>query len=147
MGAFGINFSKAFLIGNKNAKIILTVMIELTKGESKSIVVTLSELTTIDPVYYLFVFTHVATKEELAFVAPADESAYPERYNQFTIAPLFDDFPIGEYHYKVYQQGDAENTDVSAAGDVVEVGKMILSDSPLEFEKYNQATTYQQYNG
>jgi hypothetical protein len=115
-------------------------------------ILTLTEFVTIPAAYYLFVFTHVETKNIVAFVKAEsdDESDYPQRYNQFTIdaADVFEDQPTGEWHYKVYEQASAVNTDPDLSGAVLEYGKLIL-DRATEFAyaQYESTTSYKAYNG
>ena len=121
-----------------------------TANNSEKIIVTLTELTTIDPVYYLFVFTHVLTKQVVAYLPSPDESAYPERYNEFDIdtSVVFEDKPNGEWHYVAYQQDNDINTDPDLTDGEVENGKMMLTTgADLEFTQYDAPTTYKSYNG
>lgn len=119
---------------------------------SAEMILTLTEKVTLTDPYYLFVFTHVTTKDVVAFVKSVadDESGFQSRYNKFTIDPstVFEDKLPGEWHYKVYEQEDAENTDVTLAGDEIECGKlMLLPVNEFEFSKYDSPTTYKVYNG
>jgi hypothetical protein len=123
-------------------------MLELHSGQTgEKIIVTLTELTTITYPYYLFVFTHTETKNVVKFVAGADESPYPYRYNQFTVdTSLF--APDGYWLYEVHEQESATNTDPATSGAIVEYGKMILyKASEFEYEQYNEPVTYKAYNG
>lgn len=126
-------------------------MLQLTKGQTdEKIVVTLNELKTLDDPFYLFVFTHVTTKEVVSFVVGEDESEYPERYNQFDIntEALFEESTYGEWHYEVYEQNSDTNTDTSLTTGLVEIGKMrLFSEDEFEYTKYNEAVTYKSYNG
>jgi hypothetical protein len=121
-----------------------------TANNAEKIIVTLTELTTISPVYYLFVFTHVLTKRVVNYIPTADASQYPERYNEYDIdtSEVFEDEPGGEWHYVAYQQDNDTNTDPDLTDGEVENGKMILTTgADLEFTKYEAATTYKSYNG
>jgi hypothetical protein len=115
-------------------------------------ILTLTEFVTLATPYYLFVFTHVETKNVVAFVKSEadDESDYPQRYNQFTIdaADAFEDQPTGEWHYKVYEQESSTNTDPDLAGGLLEDGKLTL-DRAIDFayDQYNSTTSYKAYNG
>lgn len=123
-------------------------MLELHSGQTgEKIIVTLTELTTLSNPYYLFVFTHTETKNVVAFVVGADESPYPERYNQFTVsAALFN--PDGYWLYEVHEQESSTNTDSAASGAIVEYGKMILYKvDEFEYQQYNEPVTYKAYNG
>jgi hypothetical protein len=115
-------------------------------------ILTLTEFVTLPAPYYLFVFTHVETKNVVAFVKSEadDESDYPQRYNQFTIdaADVFEDQPTGEWHYKVYEQASAVNVDPDAAGGLLEEGKLILDRATaFEYSQYETTTSYKAYNG
>lgn len=125
-------------------------MLELHSGQSgEKIIVTLTELATLATPNYLFVFEHVTTKQVVTFVAGADESEFAYRYNQFDIDTdtLFDDRPIGEWHYAAYEQASPSNTDPSLAlQPALEFGKMILyGETEFEFDMYNQPVTYKSY--
>ena len=114
-------------------------------------ILTLTENVTINDPYYLFVFTHVTTKEKVKFTKfeSQDESNYPTRYNQFTIdaSVIFTGKPVGEWHYKVYE-ASTNSTDEATAGTVLEYGKLML-DREVEFSysQYNESQTFKVYNG
>jgi hypothetical protein len=119
---------------------------------SATMILTLTELVTLATPYYLFVFTHVTTKDVVAFVKAEadDESDYPDRYNQFTInaSVVFDGEQPGEWHYKVYEQESAINTDPELAGQLLEEGKLLLDRSTeFEYTQYEGTTSYKTYNG
>jgi hypothetical protein len=128
-------------------------MLQFKQDDTATVMIlTLTELVTVPTPYYLFEFTHVATNDRIAFVKAEidDESEYPARYNKFTInaSEVFEDMPVGEWHYKVYEQESAVNTDPEAAGGVLENGKLILDRSTeFEFTKYNESTSFKVYNG
>lgn len=117
-----------------------------------AMILTLTEFVTLPAPYYLFVFTHVETKEVVAFVKAEadDESDYPQRYNKFTInaATVFANKQPGEWHYKVYEQASAVNLDPALSGGILEYGKLYL-DRAVDFEytKYEGTTSYKTYNG
>lgn len=116
------------------------------------LILTLTENVTINDPYFLFVFTHVLTKNKVKFIkfVSADESDFPNRYNQFTINPsvIFLDQPIGEWHYKIYEQASSTNEDEDLTGAVLEYGKLRLDRATaFSFTKYNEATTFKTYNG
>lgn len=115
-------------------------------------ILTLTEFVTLPAPYYLFVFTHVETKNVVAFVKSEadDESDHPERYNQFTIDAddVFENQPTGEWHYKVYEQEGSTNIDPDIAGNLLEDGKLRLNRA-IEFgyDQYESNTSYKAYNG
>lgn len=117
-----------------------------------SIILTLRELQTIADAFYLFVFTHVTTKDVVSFVkSQADDlSGFQDRYNEFTIAPnvLFAGLPTGQYNYTIYEQASNTNTNVSLTGAAIEYGKIILERAvDFAFAGYEPATTYKGYDG
>lgn len=128
-------------------------MLEFRQNDTAvALILTLTELTTLSAPFYLFAFTHVTTKDTVAFVKSDadDESDYPQRYNQFTIDPaaIFAGANTGEWHYKVYEQTAADNLDPSLAGVILEYGKMILDRSTdFAYNIYDSPTTYSAYNG
>ena len=128
-------------------------MLEFKQDETAvQMIMTLTELSSLADPFFLFVFTHVATKEIVAFVRAAadDESDYPFRYNQFTIdvSDLFSGRPVGEWHYKVFEQDNDTNLDPPADTLPLESGKMRLDrDIDFAFQEYNSPTTYTVYNG
>lgn len=126
-------------------------MLELLRSqESEKIIVTLTELVTIANPYYLFVLTHVSTKEQVKFIrsVATDESLYQYRYNKFDVNTnlLFTDKPRGYYDYVVYEQESAVNLDPTGLN-AIEYGKLILKDTEFEFDIYDAPVTYKAYDG
>lgn len=116
------------------------------------LILTLTENVSINDPYFLFIFTHVLSKQKIKFIKfkDEDESGFTERYNLFTInaAVVFLNAPIGEWHYKVYQQASESNTDEILTGAILEYGKLILDRATaFAFTKYNEAQTFKAYNG
>lgn len=116
------------------------------------IILTLTELATLVEPYYLFVFTHVTTKEQVVFVKSTEDdfSNYPERYNEYSINPatLFAGKDVGEWHYTIYEQDNADNVDPTQTIGIVEKGKMYLQrEAEFEFTMYNQSVSFKTYNG
>jgi hypothetical protein len=126
-------------------------MLELVKTNvSEKIIVTLSELATLNNPYFLFICTHTETKEVVKFIraSAADESLYTYRYNKFEVNPsvLFLNKPRGFYNYIVYEQASAVNLDPTGLN-AIEYGKLILKATELEFDKYEAPVTYKAYDG
>lgn len=128
-------------------------MLELHIDQSdEKLIVTLTELVTLDEPFFLFRFKHVETKQVVSFVKGPndDESDYPYRYNQYSIdtAIVFAEQPAGEWHYEVYEQESADNTDPDLATGLIESGRMLLyRASEFEYTMYNQSSTFKTYNG
>jgi len=127
-------------------------MIQLIKGQSKDVIVTLTELTTIANAYYLFVFTHETTKEVINVIknSNSDLSQFKYRYNKFTFASgLFANASIGKYTYSVFEQLSSSNTNITGLN-LIESGKMDLnvSATPVDvFNEYSAPTTFRTYAG
>lgn len=117
-----------------------------------SIILTLTEQATLPEPNYLFVFTHVTTKDvvPLILLNGDDLSNYAQRFNEFAINPseVFAGYQPGEWHYQVYEQESAENTDLLAALTLLEQGKLLLDRSEeFAFDMYDSPTSYKTYNG
>lgn len=127
-------------------------MVLLQKGQSsEQIIVTLNEKRTLTEGYYLFVFTHILTRNTINKIYSFldDESSHPVRYNQFEIdtGDEFGDQPVGQWNYDVYEQESDSNTDTDGLT-LVETGIMKLKPaSAFEFEKYNEPTSFKTYAG
>lgn len=106
-------------------------MIYINKDEVNNIVLTLSEVSSLNNPYYLFVFQSEFNPEAdpIYFTAP-DISTYPERFNQFLLdEPVDVELMKGQYTYTVYE-AITEPEDVNdTTGDVIEEGRMVVSGS------------------
>jgi hypothetical protein len=80
-------------------------MIYLEKDTVNIFVLTLTEVTTIPNPYYLFEFQdEFNTTATLIYWEGTDTSAYPSRFNLFTLdEPTDIDFIKGQYRYRVYE--------------------------------------------
>lgn len=129
-------------------------MIQLNRGESsEKIIVTLSELKTLNEPNYLFIFTHTTTKQVVkkVFLNSSDESEYQSRYNKFTIqtSSVFNNKASGEWTYRVYEQESETNEDPELSTSLIEAGKMILlkpESDQLTYKKPSQTITYKVNN-
>lgn len=128
-------------------------MLELHNNlNGEKVIVTLNELRTLNDPFFLFIFEHVLTKEivSIIYAASDDESEWSYRYNQFNIdsQTIFSNKPIGEWHYKIYEQVSNTNTNPLLSENLLEKGKLYLySSSEFVFEKYEPTTTYKTYGG
>jgi len=106
-------------------------MIQLTKDQSNTIALTLSELANESlPNNWLFRFQLVQSKTTYEYLGFLVADSNSERYNQFTLVEP-DDFNFrskGDYLYEVYQMPDTDDTDFTR-GTLVENGMMRLSDA------------------
>ena len=126
-------------------------MINLTKGNTETLILTLKEKQTILDANFLFVFQSRTTNDKVKFVIvnSADQSLYQDRYNQFSLVvnTYFATKEEGWFTYKVYEQASPSNTNEANAGAVVETGLMFLSDGQdVTTTKYNNPTSYKVYD-
>ena len=121
-------------------------MIQITKGTTNNVALTLTEKCTLTSPYYLFVFQSDETRNLYKFIA-ADTSTHPDRYNLFAIVetdsspdPLDGEIElpiVGFYKYKIYEQTSSTNLDPALATGIVEVGKVQVIDTPAADDKLN----------
>lgn len=106
-------------------------MVNLTLGTVLDVYLTLTEKQTLTAPNYLFRFVQRTTNEEITFVKSngSDTSTAKDRYNRFIfdVDQLFCGM-VGEYHYYVYEQASASNTEVSLTGNLLETGMMRLNE-------------------
>lgn len=104
-------------------------MIYINKGEVNSIVLTLSEVSTLPSPYYLFVFQNEMnpTSDPILF-SNTDESPYPERFNLFYLdEPIDAELMKGQYTYSVYESTIPPTQVSDTTGVVIEEGRMVVS--------------------
>lgn len=131
-------------------------MLNITKNLAENIYFTGSENTTIANPFYLFVFTHKITLEEIIFFS--NNISTTERVNIITEARLsgeseipineaFINSTLGFWGYQIYQK--AVDTDFTKSGLIIESGFMVLHPetvtSPTEY--IDQSNTFKIYNG
>jgi hypothetical protein len=120
-------------------------MIQLTKGATEFIYLTLTEKETIPTPNYLFVFKNRSTNNEVKFVLlyATDVSQYKERYNKFSIKvdKYFSSKPRGQYSYSVYQQTSTSNTDITGLTEL-ESGVMWLNETENVYTEYQTNDTF-----
>jgi len=89
-------------------------MIQLTKGATQFMYLTLTEKELLTNPNYLFIFTNRSSNVEVKFVLlnAADVSLFKERYNKFSLVTntYFVSSLIGQYDYQVYEQVSTTNT-------------------------------------
>lgn len=119
-------------------------MIHLKKGETSRIILTLSEMATLNSPNYLFVFQSRTSNDQVKFVIlnSADQSAFKDRFNAFNIVvnDHFLDMNVGGWSYKVYEQVSTTNLDPALSTGLLETGQMTLSEATIEpFKTYKTA--------
>jgi len=108
-------------------------MIYINKGEVNSIVVTLSEVSTLPSPYYLFVFQNEMnpTSDPILFTN-IDESPYPDRFNLFYLdEPIDVELMKGQYSYSVYESTIPPTEISDTTGVVIEEGRMVVSGASI----------------
>jgi hypothetical protein len=120
-------------------------MIHLTKGETNTIVMTLTEKQLLTNPNYLFVFTNRSSNNVIKFVVlnASDISQYKDRYNEFNIVTNtnFATALEGQYTYEVYEQTSTSNTNITGLNKL-ETGIMWLSGSTLSYNQFTTTDTY-----
>ena len=117
-------------------------MVQLTKGLTQNIILTLTEKATTATPIFLFVFTNRSSNEEVKFIKlnNQDISLYKERYNKFSIVvnDYFANSLDGQYTYNVYQNSNTTNLNPTGLV-LLENGILELIDTPSI--EYTQHTT------
>jgi hypothetical protein len=120
-------------------------MIQLTKGQTQFVYLTLTEKQTISSPNYLFTFKNRSTNTEVKFVLlyAADVSLFKERYNKFSLKvdKYFSSKPRGQWTYSVYEQTSTSNTDETGLT-LLESGIMWLNDAEEIYTEYQTKDTY-----
>ena len=96
-------------------------------------IVTVTELTTVSPVHYLFEFEHEQSFLKYYCILP-NLSTATSRYDEFVIEDGVDvtfDYD-GYYTYRIYQQTSSTNLDPDLSDGLVEEGRahVYVQDSP-----------------
>ena len=121
-------------------------MLRIQKATSSNLIVTVTELTTVSPVYYLFEFEH--EQSFLKYYCILDNiSLATERYDEFELVDGVDlnfDYD-GYYTYRIYQQISSTNLDPILSDGLVEEGRahVYVIDSPSN--EYNENITFNIY--
>jgi hypothetical protein len=120
-------------------------MIHLTKSETNTIVMTLTEKQLLTNPNYLFVFTNRSSNNVIKFVVlnASDTSLYKDRYNEFSIVTNtnFSSALEGQYTYEVYEQVSTSNLNITGLNKL-ETGIMWLSGSTLSYNQFTTTDTY-----
>lgn len=121
-------------------------MLKILKDSTSILIVTVTELTTVSPVFYLFEFEH--EQSFLKYYCILDNiSLATERYDEFELVDGVDlnfDYD-GYYTYRIYQQISSTNLDPLLSDGLVEEGRahVYVIDSPSN--EYNENITFNIY--
>ena len=120
-------------------------MIQLIKGTTANVILTLTEKQLIVAPNYLFVFTNRTTNYDVKFILlnAKDLSLYKERFNKFSIKvdSYFSNKLNGQYDYSIYEQTSSQNTDVTGLN-LLESGVMILSEPETIYTEYSPSDKF-----
>lgn len=120
-------------------------MIQLTKGATQYMYLTLTEKELLTNPNYLFIFKGRSTNTEVKFVLlnSADVSLFKERYNKFSLTTntYFNTSLIGQYTYEVYEQASTSNTNPTGLN-MLESGIMMLNEAVTIYTSYQTTDTY-----
>ena len=110
-------------------------MIYLKQNNVNTVILTLTEKTTITSPFYLFEFVSNSTKQTVYFTG-SDISTNKTRYNEFNIelttgvsdllTSVLNLDPNGFYSYSVYSQESPTNLDINNITELVETGKVYV---------------------
>lgn len=124
--------------------------------QSNTVVLTLSEKTTISNPFYLFEFKNLQTNKSIYFISN-DYSVAKNRYNKFDIVETDGVVDLlnstinlsldGQYSYVVREQSSSTNLDPSLSGAIVETGKVTLVGEATTTPTYNPIIEPVVYNG
>lgn len=111
--------------------------------ETNTVILTLTELTTINNPVYLMVLYSEYTKKTYRIILPQNTSASKERYDEFTLnTSIFNNYEEGIYSYYIYQ-AETETIDETTLGNPVEIGKLKLFSNTTneEYTSLNEEET------
>jgi hypothetical protein len=123
-------------------------LIKIAKDTVNAVYLTLTEKVTLSSPKFLFVFQNDITNVYYYFIA-ADTSSYTYRYNKFSIEEKEDGDPLlgeielpetGFYNYTIYEQESSTNLDPDNATGIVEIGKVLVTDTETEANVYDGQT-------
>jgi hypothetical protein len=120
-------------------------MIHLTKGETNTIILTLTEKQLLTNPNYLFVFTNRSSNSIISFIKlnATDTSLYKDRFNKFSIVTdtYFNGTLEGQYTYEIYEQASTSNTNPTGLNKL-ETGIMWLLGTTLTYNQFTTTDTY-----
>ena len=102
-------------------------------------IVTVTELTTVSPVHYLFEFEHQQSFDK-EYCILKNISTNTERYDEFSLVDGVDvTFPYdGYYIYRIYQQTSSVNLDPELSDGLVEEGRAHVFETDSPSNEYNE---------
>jgi len=121
-------------------------MLRIQKNQVSNLIVTVTELTTVSPVHYLFEFEHEQSFLKYHCIL-VNITTGIERFDEFQLEDGVDvtfDYD-GYYTYRIYQQTSDTNLDPDLSDGLVEEGRahVYVTDSPSN--EYNENITFNIY--
>ena len=127
-------------------------MINIVRNSANEVALTLKERGT--ATYYLFKFQSDNT-ENVKYCIATDSSAYPDRFNKFTITEQTSPDNLnaevemtteGQWRYFVYANSSSSNLDPTGLLEL-ESGMCLVSGTETAPTEYDNTATYTVYNG
>ena len=134
-------------------------MLKVNKGANNEWIVTLKEKTTLTSPYYLVKVTSRTTKVTKTFILASDSSAYPDRFNSFTVTESSSEVltsgtvefdTVGQWDYEIFEQLSASNLDPAKADNQLAIEKgviLVIGTEVTTYVKRSQGITYKGYGG
>jgi hypothetical protein len=113
-------------------------MLRIERNQASTLIVTVSELTTIASPNYLFQFIEEQSGDEVFCILTNISTGIP-RYDEFIVTDGVDvTFPYnGFYTYKIYQQTSSVNLDPDLSQGLVEEGRAHVYEIDSPSNEYN----------
>jgi hypothetical protein len=126
-------------------------MLKITKNSINTLTVTVTEKTTLDPVYYLMSLYSNDNRDTKILRFSGDSSTNTERWNIFSVEEVVvadEDLENAKvnllagstYDYTIYQTSSMSGTSIQGAG-IVERGLLKVSDPSSSSSTYNTGNT------
>lgn len=119
-------------------------MITINRGETNTVILTLSEKTTIEDAVYLFEFINDQSGKTKYFIAQ-DISTNKIRFNQFVIEENNTEIlltgvvkldQLDSWKYTIREQASSTNLDPTLSGGIVEIGKVLVLETQSEIPTF-----------
>lgn len=139
----------------QNAKnYIYKYMLLVNRGANNTLIMTLTEKSSLTSPYYLMKLQNDATRQVKTVVLASDLSSYTYRYNQFLLTESATEVltsgtvelkPTGYWSYWVYEQASSTNLSIDAATGLVESGKLKVIGTDTTYTEYQPHVSYKAY--
>lgn len=154
--ALNSNVGGFFFYQNEKKYILYLIMIQIKKGTTNTLALTLNEKITLTNPYFLFEFENDETKSKYYCIGQQVLSS--DRYNKITVkeTSATPNGTMGEvklqmkgfYQYTIREQASSTNLNPSLSGSIVESGKALVTDTttqPTAYDSQSKETIV--YNG